>query len=137
MRLGSKEDYHELKEHPFFATIDWVKLIHKELDPPIKPLLVSDGGGDDGDDDDDDDDDVVVVVVCCFCVVYMALICRMGQQILDILKLTIRKTATSPLLLPLKRIGYVVLENVSVETAGNRPSPTDTWETEEAVKNRH
>jgi hypothetical protein len=30
----------EIKEHPFFAGIDWKKILHKEIEPPFKPHLV-------------------------------------------------------------------------------------------------
>lgn len=39
-RLGSSiEDAMELKRHPWFAKIDWKKLMLKELDPPFKPFV--------------------------------------------------------------------------------------------------
>ncbi|BFZ53820.1 Serine/threonine-protein kinase [Savitreella phatthalungensis] len=38
-RLGSKRDAAELKEHPFFADIDWAALLQKKLAPPFKPVL--------------------------------------------------------------------------------------------------
>jgi len=30
-----------MKQHPFFASIDWVKLDHKEIEPPFKPTVNS------------------------------------------------------------------------------------------------
>lgn len=39
-RLGSSaEDAMELKRHPWFAKIDWQKLMLKQLDPPFKPYV--------------------------------------------------------------------------------------------------
>lgn len=40
-RLGANGDAAELKEHPFFADIDWVKLSRKMVVPPFKPKLKS------------------------------------------------------------------------------------------------
>lgn len=40
-RLGSTEDdAKELKSHPWFASIDWVKLVNKQVPPPFKPFVV-------------------------------------------------------------------------------------------------
>jgi len=37
-RLGSgPTDAAEIRSHPFFKDIDWVKLYNKELPPPFKP----------------------------------------------------------------------------------------------------
>ena len=36
-RLGSKSDADEIVNHPWFADINWDKLIKKELDPPFLP----------------------------------------------------------------------------------------------------
>ena len=39
-RLGSSEDdSNELKRHPWFAKIDWDKLMKKQLEPPFKPVV--------------------------------------------------------------------------------------------------
>lgn len=49
-KLGKHIDYHifvfsgpdgidEIKKHPFFATIDWDKLLRKEIQPPFKPAV--------------------------------------------------------------------------------------------------
>lgn len=39
-RLGSGTDgMKEIKSHSFFATIDWVKLYRKEIEPPFKPAV--------------------------------------------------------------------------------------------------
>ncbi|CAD5233352.1 unnamed protein product [Bursaphelenchus xylophilus] len=38
-RLGAKNDLEEIKEHPFFATIDWEKLLKRELKPPFVPKV--------------------------------------------------------------------------------------------------
>jgi serine/threonine protein kinase len=41
-RLGSsEEDANELKRHPWFAKIDWDKLMKKQLEPPFKPVVSS------------------------------------------------------------------------------------------------
>ncbi|KAI0686789.1 serine/threonine protein kinase [Cytidiella melzeri] len=41
-RLGAQRDAAELKEHPFFSTIDWKALALKQTTPPFKPLVESD-----------------------------------------------------------------------------------------------
>jgi serine/threonine protein kinase SCH9 len=41
-RLGALRDAAELKEHPFFRTIDWNALLQKQLTPPFKPVVESD-----------------------------------------------------------------------------------------------
>ncbi|XP_054273253.1 ribosomal protein S6 kinase 2 beta isoform X3 [Macrosteles quadrilineatus] len=39
-RLGAgPEGINEIKRHPFFATIDWDKLLRKEIQPPFKPAV--------------------------------------------------------------------------------------------------
>ncbi|ROT74847.1 putative ribosomal protein S6 kinase alpha-1-like isoform X1 [Penaeus vannamei] len=39
-RLGAgPEGVEELKRHPFFASIDWVKLYNKDCEPPFKPAV--------------------------------------------------------------------------------------------------
>ncbi|KAL2757602.1 hypothetical protein ACRALDRAFT_2101062 [Sodiomyces alcalophilus JCM 7366] len=40
-RLGATSDAEELKQHPFFADIDWVALSKKLITPPFKPKLTS------------------------------------------------------------------------------------------------
>ncbi|KAJ9094732.1 hypothetical protein QFC21_005890 [Naganishia friedmannii] len=41
-RLGAERDAAELKEHPFFKSIDWDLLAHKQITPPFKPVVESD-----------------------------------------------------------------------------------------------
>ncbi|TRM68345.1 putative serine/threonine protein kinase [Schizophyllum amplum] len=41
-RLGATRDADELKEHPFFKSIDWNLLALKQITPPFKPLIDSD-----------------------------------------------------------------------------------------------
>ncbi|KZT74293.1 Pkinase-domain-containing protein [Daedalea quercina L-15889] len=41
-RLGAQRDAEELKEHPFFKTIDWKALALKQVTPPFKPAVESD-----------------------------------------------------------------------------------------------
>jgi len=41
-RLGAQRDAAELKEHPFFKTIDWDALTQKQVTPPFKPIVESD-----------------------------------------------------------------------------------------------
>jgi serine/threonine protein kinase len=38
-RLGAKSDFLEIKNHPFFATIDWEKLLKREVKPPFVPKV--------------------------------------------------------------------------------------------------
>jgi serum/glucocorticoid-regulated kinase 2 len=39
-RLGAgREDVAELRRHPFFAPIDWVRLERREIEPPFRPPL--------------------------------------------------------------------------------------------------
>lgn len=39
-RLGNNGPEH-IKNHPFFASIDWRKLLQKKLQPPFKPTVES------------------------------------------------------------------------------------------------
>lgn len=41
-RLGAKRGAAELKEHPFFSSIDWDLLYRKQITPPFKPIVDSD-----------------------------------------------------------------------------------------------
>ncbi|KAJ6510033.1 kinase-like domain-containing protein [Mycena vitilis] len=41
-RLGAVRDAEELKEHPFFSSIDWAALARKQVTPPFKPVVESD-----------------------------------------------------------------------------------------------
>ncbi|EIN10280.1 Pkinase-domain-containing protein [Punctularia strigosozonata HHB-11173 SS5] len=41
-RLGAQRDAAELKEHPFFKSIDWRALALKQVTPPFKPIVESD-----------------------------------------------------------------------------------------------
>ena len=41
-RLGAQRDAEELKEHPFFKTIDWKALAAKQVTPPFIPVVESD-----------------------------------------------------------------------------------------------
>ncbi|KAH7930287.1 kinase-like protein [Leucogyrophana mollusca] len=41
-RLGAQRDAAELKEHPFFSSIDWAALLLKQVTPPFKPVVESD-----------------------------------------------------------------------------------------------
>jgi hypothetical protein len=40
--LGAERDAAELKEHPFFKSIDWTLLANKQITPPFKPVVESD-----------------------------------------------------------------------------------------------
>ncbi|CAG8545913.1 1242_t:CDS:2 [Acaulospora morrowiae] len=40
-RLGSRNDAEEIKNHPFFANVDWNALYHKQVSPPFKPNVSS------------------------------------------------------------------------------------------------
>jgi len=42
-RLGSKSDMEEIKAHPFFKTLNWPKLLRKEIEPQYKPKVKSGG----------------------------------------------------------------------------------------------
>ncbi|CAG8554242.1 1959_t:CDS:2 [Paraglomus occultum] len=41
-RLGTHHDAEEIKNHPFFASIDWEALCNKQVSPPFKPNVSSD-----------------------------------------------------------------------------------------------
>ena len=41
-RLGSQKGVQEIKEHPWFADIDFEKLIKCKIDPPFKPPVSAD-----------------------------------------------------------------------------------------------
>lgn len=41
-RLGAHKDAADLKQHPFFKTIDWEALSLKQVTPPFKPVVESD-----------------------------------------------------------------------------------------------
>ncbi len=41
-RLGAQRDAAELKEHPFFKSIDWEALARKQVTPPFKPVVEPD-----------------------------------------------------------------------------------------------
>lgn len=41
-RLGAQRDAAELKEHPFFKTIDWELLAARQVTPPFKPFVDAD-----------------------------------------------------------------------------------------------
>lgn len=41
-RLGAQRDAAELKEHPFFKSIDWDLLAQRAIPPPFKPYVDSD-----------------------------------------------------------------------------------------------
>ncbi|KAF9221905.1 Pkinase-domain-containing protein [Gyrodon lividus] len=41
-RLGARRDAEELKEHPFFSSVDWKALSMKQVTPPFKPVVESD-----------------------------------------------------------------------------------------------
>lgn len=38
-RLLGTDCMDEIKSHPFFATVDWDKLYHKQIEPPFKPAV--------------------------------------------------------------------------------------------------
>ena len=40
-RLGAVNDVRDIKNHAFFAAIDWVALDKKEISPPYNPNTVS------------------------------------------------------------------------------------------------
>ncbi|CAG8507996.1 10205_t:CDS:2 [Diversispora eburnea] len=40
-RLGSRNDAEEIKNHPFFANVDWDALYRKRVSPPFKPNVSS------------------------------------------------------------------------------------------------
>ncbi|CAJ0966076.1 unnamed protein product [Ranitomeya imitator] len=36
-RLGSKDDFNEIKNHPFFSSINWTDMVEKKISPPYDP----------------------------------------------------------------------------------------------------
>ena len=40
-RFGSAGDAEEIKQHPWFKTIDWKLLLEKKLEPPFIPYMSS------------------------------------------------------------------------------------------------
>lgn len=40
-RLGGKGDAREIKQHPFFANVNWEKMAAKAVKPPFRPILRS------------------------------------------------------------------------------------------------
>jgi serine/threonine protein kinase len=38
-RLGTENGAEDIKNHPFFESIDWDKMLRKEITPPYIPLL--------------------------------------------------------------------------------------------------
>jgi len=41
-RLGHATDFEEIKNHPWFADLNWEKLAKKEIDTPFKPQVSGD-----------------------------------------------------------------------------------------------
>jgi hypothetical protein len=41
-RLGTKNGIEEIKNHPWFADIDFEKLVKCKIDPPFKPTVSAD-----------------------------------------------------------------------------------------------
>lgn len=41
-RLGTKGGIEEVLAHPFLQTLDFEKLLHKQIEPPFKPKLSTD-----------------------------------------------------------------------------------------------
>lgn len=39
-RLGAKEDFLEIQNHPFFESLSWTDLIQKKIPPPFNPNVV-------------------------------------------------------------------------------------------------
>lgn len=40
--MGTLNDIEDIKLHPWFKSIDWDKLLKKELEPPFKPQISGD-----------------------------------------------------------------------------------------------
>lgn len=38
-RLGARTDFEEIRDHQFFASIDWEKLLRREIKPPFVPKV--------------------------------------------------------------------------------------------------
>ena len=39
-RLGCIEDREPIRQHPFYSSIDWVKLEKRQIPPPFRPAVV-------------------------------------------------------------------------------------------------
>ena len=42
-RMGSSKDLTELQSHPFFAAVNWDRIVRKELTPPFRPRVANAG----------------------------------------------------------------------------------------------
>ncbi|XP_028659424.1 serine/threonine-protein kinase Sgk3 [Erpetoichthys calabaricus] len=62
-RLGSKEDFVEIKKHSFFYVINWEDLVQKKIPPPFSPIV--DGPDDIRNFDPEFTDEMVPHSVCC------------------------------------------------------------------------
>ena len=43
-RLGCIEEREPIRQHPFYSSIDWVKLEKGQIPPPFRPAVVSRNG---------------------------------------------------------------------------------------------
>ncbi len=41
-RLGSKNEFEEIKAHPFLKNVDWDAILKKRVKPPFIPIINSD-----------------------------------------------------------------------------------------------